>query len=190
MKIAAFASGNGSNINALVENQIKIDLIICNNPNAYVINRADQLGIKCVIIPTKNRSQSSYETRMREVLMANQIELILLCGYMKIIGDILLNEYNGKIINIHPSLLPSFKGAHAIRDAFAFGVKISGVTIHFIDSKLDEGTIIAQDFVKIEAEDTIETFEAKIHQCEYKLYHKAVKKVIKELDEKSISKCK
>ncbi len=188
MKIAAFASGNGSNVTALVENGIDIELIICNNPNGYVIERAKQHGIKCIVIPTKGRKSVEYEGQMLEVLLLHDIELILLAGYMRIIGPTLLAKYEGDIINIHPSLLPAFKGAHAITDAFEYGVRVSGVTVHFIDSQMDEGTIIMQNPVLISDEDDIESFEAKIHQTEYDLYYKAVNKIIKERNEKSISK--
>ncbi len=187
MKIAAFASGNGSNISALVNNGIEIDLIICNNPNGYVIERAKDHGITCVVIPTKGRVASEYEAEMLEVLKQHNIELILLAGYMKIIGNTLLDVYEGRIVNIHPSLLPSFKGAHAIYDAYNYGVKVSGVTVHYIDSQMDEGVIIMQAPVEIADDDTLEQFETKIHQMEYDLFHQAVKKIIKEQNEKSIS---
>lgn len=186
MKIAAFASGNGSNVEALVTNGIAIELIICNNPNGYIITRAKQLGIKCIVIPTKGRESVEYEKQMLEVLRLHDIELILLAGYMRMVGATLLDVYQGSIINIHPSLLPSFKGAHAISDAYNYGVKVSGVTVHYIDSEMDAGVIIMQTPVVIE-DDSLEQFETKIHQAEYDLFHRAVKKVIKERNEKSFS---
>lgn len=187
MKLAAFASGNGSNIEALVANDVAIELIICNNPNGFIIERAKKLGIKCVVIPTKKRQPNEYEGQMLEVLRLHDIDLILLAGYMRIIGSTLLDVYEGRIINIHPSLLPAFKGAHAISDAYNYGVKVSGVTVHFIDSQIDAGIIIMQEPVIIGDDDSLEQFEAKIHQTEYQLFHKAVKKVIKEKNEKSAS---
>lgn len=190
MKIAAFASGNGSNISALVANGIEIEIIICNNPSAYVIQRACDLGIECIVIPTKGRAVEEFEQQMLEVLTEHQIELILLAGYMRIVGPTLLDKYQDSIINIHPSLLPSFKGAHAIQDAFEYGVKVSGVTVHFIDGAMDEGVIIMQRAVAIEDNDDLASFEQKIHDVEYEIYHTAVKKIIKERYEKSISKCK
>lgn len=180
VKIAAFASGSGTNVEALVNNGVNIDLLICNKANSYVIERAKKLGIKYHVVITKGRETSEFESEMLEILKDNNIELILLAGYMRMIGNTLLDEYEGNIINIHPSLLPSFKGAHAIDDAFNYGIKVSGITVHFIDSKMDEGTIIMQAPVVIENNDTIETFEAKMHEVEYDLYHRAVKKVLKE----------
>lgn len=188
MKIAAFASGNGSNVTALIENGIKIDLIICNNPNGYVIERAKKHQIKCYVIPTKGRAANEFEGEMLEVLTANRIELILLAGYMRMVGATLLDEYQGNILNIHPSLLPSFKGAHAIADAYRYGVKVSGVTVHLIDSEMDAGTIVMQSPVPIADDDDLVSFETKIHVAEYDLYHRAVKKIIEERNEKSISK--
>ncbi len=185
MKIAAFASGNGSNINALIEKGIKIDVIICNNPQAFVIERASEHNVDCVVITTKNRQIDDYEAEMYDVLKKYEIELIVLAGYMKLVGPTLLNEYAGNIINIHPSLLPAFKGARAIEDAFKFGVKISGVTIHYIDSELDSGTIIMQEAVPIYEGESFEQFKNKIHNVEYNLYYKAINKIIEERNEKS-----
>ncbi|WOO89679.1 phosphoribosylglycinamide formyltransferase [Mollicutes bacterium LVI A0078] len=187
MKIAAFASGNGSNLTALVENGIEIDLVICNKPDAYVITRANNHNLDCVVIPTKGRDQVEFETEMLAVLEKYNIELILLAGYMRMVGATLLNEYEGNIINIHPSLLPSFKGAHAISDAYNYGVCVSGVTVHFIDSEMDAGTIISQVPVLIDDSDSLEQFEQNIHNAEYQVFSSAVKKVIKERNEKSIS---
>ncbi len=187
MKIAAFASGNGSNLTALVESGIEIDVVICNKPNAYVITRAKNHGLDCIVIPTKGRNQVEFETEMLAVLKQYQIELILLAGYMRMIGETLLGEYEGNIINIHPSLLPSFKGASAISDAYNYGVRVSGVTVHYIDQEMDEGTIISQVPVVINETDSLEQFEQNIHNAEYQVYSSAVKKVIKERNEKSIS---
>ncbi len=190
MKIAAFASGNGSNLSALIEHGIEIEIIICNKPDAFVIERAKKYGIKCYIIPTKNRKSADYEMEMLKLLQTFKIDLIVLAGYMRIVGDILLDQYEGRIVNIHPSLLPSFKGEHAISDAYNYGVKVSGVTVHLIDSEMDEGTILMQEIVTIEECDSLQTFEEKIHQVEYNLYYKAINKIIKERNEKSVSKCK
>lgn len=190
MKICAFASGNGSNISKLVDNQINIDLIICNNPNAYVITRAKDSNIKCIVISSKDVDQNHYEQKILEVLRLHNIELILLAGYMKIIGKTILDIYQGRILNLHPSLLPAFKGSDAINQAYQFGVRVSGVTVHLIDSELDAGTIIMQTPVLIDEDDSLEQFTNNIHQAEYDTYHLAVKKIIKEFNEKSISKCK
>ncbi len=189
-KIAAFASGNGSNFEQLVKNGIKIELLICNKQSAYVIKRAEKLGIKYFVVTTKGRAPEQFEAEMLSILKEHEITFIVLAGYMRVVGKTLLDEYEGRMLNIHPSLLPAFKGAHAIEDAFAFGVCVSGVTVHLVDSNLDEGTIVMQKPVIIESTDTLETFEAKIHDVEYELFHKAIKKVLKEQkNETSISKC-
>ncbi len=180
MKIAAFASGNGSNVEALVKSGIKIDLLICNKQNAYVLARAKKLNIKTYVVVTKNREQRVFEQEMLDILKSNEIELILLAGYMRQIGATLLDQYEGSIINIHPSLLPAFKGPRAIVDAYNYGVKVSGVTIHLIDSELDAGTIIMQEPVILDEGISLEQFEQKIHEVEYQIFYQAVNKIIKE----------
>ena len=113
--------------------------------------------------------------------MEKEIELIVLAGYMRIIGPTLLNAYESRIINIHPSLLPDFPGLHGIRDAFAAKVKETGITIHYIDKGIDTGPIIHQETIEITKEDTLDSLEAKIHQIEHQTYPKIIEAVIKEM---------
>ena len=149
-KIAVFASGNGSNFQVIAE-QFPVEFVFSDHRDAYVLERADKQAIV-------------------DLLEAHQIDLVCLAGYMKIVGPTLLAAYEGRIINIHPAYLPEFPGAHGIEDAWQAGVSESGVTIHWVDSGVDTGKIIQQVRVPRLAEDTLESFEERIHEAEYQLY--------------------
>lgn len=175
-KIAIFASGSGSNFQAIVEAWRRGELLavpsvcVCDKPGAYVIERARNMDIPVIVASPKDfADKAAYETFIGEKLQELDIELICLAGYMRLIGPTLLEMFRGRIVNIHPSLLPAFKGAHAIRDAFDYGVKVFGVTIHYVDETLDGGRIIAQEAFPYDGDD-IDELEAKIHAVEHRLY--------------------
>ena len=179
--IAIFASGNGSNFEAIVrackENKIEgatVSLLVCDRHDAYVLERAKRLDIKPFVFDLKSySSKKEYEQNILNVLRDNDIHLICLAGYMRIVGDTLLEAFPNRILNIHPSLLPSFKGAIAIIEAFEFGVKVFGVTVHLIDNTIDGGTIIAQRAFEYHG-DSLEEVEHRIHEIEYQLYPEAI----------------
>ncbi len=181
--IAIFASGSGTNFEALVNTKLekgKIVLLVCNKPNAYVITRAKNHNIPTLVVRLKDfNTKEEYETVILNELKKYNVELILFAGYMNYAGNVLLDNYPNKIINIHPALLPSFKGAHGIRDAYMFGAKVMGVTVHYVDSGVDTGKIIDQEAFHLENE-TLEEAEAKIHEIEYRLYPKTLKKLLEE----------
>ena len=182
--IAIFASGNGSNFEAIAqacaENRLNAEvvLLICDKPNAFVIKRAEKFNIPVFEFQPKNyANKAEYETEIVELLKKHGIDLICLAGYMRLVSDVLLDEYEGKIINIHPSLLPDFKGLNAIQRAFEAGVKITGVTTHFVDKTLDGGKVIDQVEVPIE-NCTLEELENRIHTAEHELYIKTLAKLL------------
>ena len=182
-RIAIFASGSGTNFEALVNETYKngeIVLLVCDKPEAYVIERAKNHNIPYAIFELKKfENKAKYEEAIVNKLKDEKIDLVLLAGYMKIVDETLLNAYEGKIINIHPALLPSFKGAHGIADAYNYGVKIMGVTIHYVNKEVDGGKIIAQDCFHLNGE-TLDEAEAKIHQIEHKLFPETLKKLLEE----------
>ena len=182
MNIAVFASGRGTNFAALHraikkgEIQAEISLLVCDNPKAKALGRARRAGIKVALVKREDfATRSDFEQRIIRHLEENNIELIALAGFMRVLGPDLVNRYRNKILNIHPALLPSFKGAHAINDAFDYGVKTTGVTVHFVDEKMDHGPIILQAAVEIKETDTLESLEARIHKVEHKIYPQAVR---------------
>ena len=183
-KIAIFASGSGTNFEALVAacESGRIDartvLMVCDKPGAKVIERAERHGIEAFVFsPKAYASKADFEREIVARLRERGVDLICLAGYMRLIGDVLLEAYGGRIINIHPSLLPAFKGAHAIRDAFEYGVKVFGVTIHYVDATLDGGRIIAQRAFAYDGAD-IDELESMIHAVEHELYPETVNKLI------------
>lgn len=182
-RIAIFASGSGTNFEALVNETYKngeIVLLVCDKPNAYVIERAKNHNIPYFIVELKKfESKALYEQAIVDKLKEEKIDLVCLAGYMKIVDETLLNAYEGKMINIHPALLPSFKGAHGIMDAYNYGVKIMGVTIHYVSKEVDGGKIIAQDCFHLNGE-TLDEAEAKIHEIEHVLFPKTLKLLLEE----------
>lgn len=176
IKIAIFASGNGGNFEAIAtacrkgEVNADVALCVCDKPGARVCERARRLGIKLLEFnPREYSSKQEFERMIADELDRLGIELVCLAGYMRIIGEELLGRYEGRIINIHPALLPAFPGAHAIADAFAYGVKVYGVTIHYVNSEIDGGRIIAQRAIPYEGRD-IEELEQLVHATEHPLY--------------------
>ncbi|MBD5203591.1 MAG: phosphoribosylglycinamide formyltransferase [Bacteroidales bacterium] len=174
--IAVFASGSGSNFEAIARAcadgtlNARIAVCVVDKPRAYAIVRAESLGIPVLVLSPKDfPSKREYEKEIADRLDRENVELVCLAGYMRIVGDELLSRYGGKIINIHPALLPAFPGAHAIEDSFRYGVKVFGVTIHYVDETLDGGKIISQVAVPYEGSDIAE-LEAMIHKAEHKLY--------------------
>ena len=179
--IAVFASGRGTNFAAIIKAikkgtlKANLSLLVCDNPDAFAIKRAKRAGIKYILVERKDfSSRDDFEAKIIECLKENNIDLIVMAGYMRILGFKLISEYRNRILNIHPAILPSFKGAQAIKDAFDYGVKITGVTVHFVDEKMDHGPIILQQAVKIEENDSLESLESKIHKVEHKLYPKCI----------------
>ncbi|MBI5144962.1 MAG: phosphoribosylglycinamide formyltransferase [Candidatus Omnitrophica bacterium] len=184
MNIAVFASGRGTNFSAIARAikkgklEANLALLVCDQPNAPVISKAKRAGVKVALVKREDfASIEDFENKIIQHLEENKIDLIVLAGFMRILGPQLVSRYQNKILNIHPALLPAFKGAHAIKDAFDYGAKITGVTVHFVDEKMDHGPIILQQAVKIREVDTLESLEKKIHQVEHKIYPQAIRLV-------------
>lgn len=182
-KIAVFASGHGSNFQAIQESiergelDASIEIVVTDKPNAYVIKRAEKFGIPVFAFSPKDYdSKATYESEISKLLKQKGVEWIVLAGYMRLIGETLLNEYPNKIVNIHPSLLPAFPGKDAIGQALKHGVKVTGVTVHYVDEGMDTGPIIAQRAVEV-VEGDREATEARIHQVEHELYPQTLKQL-------------
>ena len=181
IKTAVFISGTGSNLNSLIkfsklkESPITIDIIISNNPKSEGLNFGKIYKIKKKIFNFKKNTSSEKEILIE--LQKNKINLICLAGFMKILSKNFINNFNGKILNIHPSLLPKYKGLNTHERAIKNKDNYSGCTVHFVNSKLDSGKIINQKKVKINKKDTPKTLAKKILAQEHKLYPKAILKI-------------
>lgn len=183
--IALFASGSGSNFQAMIDAvaagklSVNISLLICDQPDAFVIERAKRAGVDVFTFRAKDYpDKASYEEEILQQLKEKEVDFIVLAGYMRLIGSTLLKAFEGKIINIHPSLLPSFPGKDAIGQALAAGVKVSGVTIHYVDEGMDTGPIIEQKAVEITENETKESLQTKIHKIEHEIYPAVVQKLL------------
>ena len=179
MKLAVFASGSGTNFESLVKQGIPITFLFTDKRDAKALARAEKLGIQSHTFALKEfEDKAAYETELLNLLAQYDIDLIVLAGYMKIVSPTLLQAYEVRIINIHPAYLPEFPGAHGIEDAWRAGVTESGVTIHYVDAGVDTGQIIAQRRVPVLPDDTLETFEARVHEMEYVLYPEVLKTIL------------
>ena len=152
--------------------------MVCDKPQARVVEVTQRMGIPSFVFSAKDyASKADYEREIVSRLREAEVELICLAGYMRIVGEELLAAYEGHIINLHPSLLPAFKGARAIEQAMEYGVKVFGASIHYVDSSLDGGRIIAQRAIEYDG-DSIEEVTAKIHSIEHELYIQTISKLL------------
>ena len=180
---AIFISGSGSNLNSIIKNSlkknfpIKISLVISNNKNAYGINYAKNNKIKFKIINSKK--MINFESKTLIILKKNNIKLICLAGFMKILSDKFIKNFKYKILNIHPSLLPKYKGLNTHKRVLKNKEKFSGCTVHYVTNKLDSGRIILQKKVRIIKADNEKTLRKKILKIEHLLYTKAIKLALK-----------
>lgn len=178
MKIVVFASGRGSNFKAIVENiesgaltNVEVSLLLSNKPEANVLAYAAEKGIPHVCVDEKQfASREAYEEAVLAEVQKVRCNLVVLAGYMKILGADFLANVGCPVVNIHPSLLPSFPGLHAQKQAVDYGVKVSGCTVHFVDAELDHGPIIAQVPVPVEDGDDEDSLSARILVQEHQIY--------------------
>ena len=184
-KIAVFASGSGSNFQAIQEAIVsgkldaQIEIVVTDKPDAFVVKRAENLGIPVFSFIAKHyESKDDYEQEIIGVLKEHEVEWVILAGYMRLIGNTLLSAFANRIVNIHPSLLPSFPGKDAIGQALEHGVKVTGVTVHFVDEGMDTGPILSQAAVEV-VDGNREATEARIHAIEHALYTSTLQKLFK-----------
>ena len=182
--LAVFASGTGTNFVAIAkacaEGRIPADvaIMVCDKPGAAVIDRARELGVETFVFdPHAYASKADFEKEIVALLDARKVDLVCLAGYMRIVGETLLSAYEGKIVNIHPSLLPAFRGAHAVEQAVAYGVKVYGITIHWVNDELDGGKIIAQRAFPYEGSDPEEVHRLG-QKIEHELYVETINKLL------------
>ncbi|POH19467.1 phosphoribosylglycinamide formyltransferase [Fructilactobacillus sanfranciscensis] len=186
-RLAVMASGNGTNFAALLayikqaKLPVEIVRLVVDHDDVKVIDLAKEAQVPVFTIIYKDYpNRETAEKQILQQLADDEIDGILLAGYMRILTPQFVKAYPQKIINIHPALLPSFPGRHGIDDAYNYGVKVTGVTIHFVNNGVDSGKIIAQEPVRIKDDDSLDSLEAKIHTVEHKLYPKTLQKLIKE----------
>ncbi|MCL6454148.1 MAG: phosphoribosylglycinamide formyltransferase [Alicyclobacillus sp.] len=186
-RVAVFASGNGSNLQALLDRAqregapYRVVRVVSDRPRCKAVERAREAGVP-VFAHRVNEfpDKAQYEQAIRAVLAEDQVAWVVLAGYMRLVGPDLLAPYRGRMVNIHPSLLPAFPGKSAIADAFAAGVDVTGVTVHFVDEGLDTGPVIAQWRIPVQPGWGLEQLEAAIHRVEHRLYPAVVEHLVSE----------
>lgn len=179
--IGVLISGSGTNLQSIIDAcergdiSARVAVVISNKEAAYGLERARAAGIPAVHIdPASFTDIREYNHAIREALEAHQVQLVVMAGYMRLLGTEVLRAFPGAVINLHPALLPAFPGSSAIKDAFEYGVKVTGVTVHFADEEFDRGPIIVQETVRIDEADTLSSLEAKIHAVEHRLLPQAI----------------
>lgn len=184
-RLAILVSGNGTNmanvIQACQAGKIPADpaLIVSDNPTAGALQKAKNLKVDTALIERgKFSTKSDFEKEIIRQLEAKKIDLVALAGFMRILSPEFIARFRGRIVNVHPALLPAFPGAHAIRDAYEAKVKETGVTVHFVDEGVDTGPVILQEKIPVLAKDTLESLEARIHEAEYRIYPEALRLVL------------
>jgi len=182
MNIAVLCSGNGTNLQAIIDNinkgyiPARIAFVLSDEKKAFALERARKAGIETVILDKKEyKTREDFDKEIVERLKKRDVKLVVLAGFMRLLSPYFIREYRNRIINIHPALLPSFKGSHGVKDALDHGAKVTGVTVHFVDENLDNGPIILQKAVEIRADDTEETLLERLHKEEHKAYPEAIK---------------
>lgn len=177
MKIGVLLSGSGTNLQAIIDAIAKEDLpieivhVVSSRPDAYGITRAEEAGIPVTVLNRDVYADTfAADQLIVDAMRAAGAEYIVMAGYMRKLTPVVLDSFPDHVLNLHPALLPSFKGAHAIQDAWDAGVKVTGVTVHLANEDYDKGPIVAQRAVEVAENDTVESLEAHIHQVEHELY--------------------
>lgn len=179
LKLGVLVSGNGSNLQAILEACKKgeidatVEVVVSNNPDAFALKRAAEFGVPTAVVPDTPEAESE----IAAILKTRSVDLVCLAGFMRILSGPLLKAFPRRILNIHPALLPAFPGLHAQKQAFDYGVKISGATVHFVDKGCDTGPILLQKAVSVEEDDTAETLRKKILKLEHEIYPQAIQRI-------------
>ncbi|MFA5844816.1 MAG: phosphoribosylglycinamide formyltransferase [Coriobacteriia bacterium] len=184
LRLGVLISGSGTNLQAIIDAsadgslEADVAVVVSNVADAFGLERARRAGIPAVFLDRDAfGTGAEYSGEIVRVLREHGVGLVVMAGYMRLLGSVVLDAFPGAVLNIHPALLPSFPGAHGIADAFAYGVKVAGVTVHFASAVFDEGPILAQGCVEVAEDDTLETLEAKLHAVEHKLYPLAIQAI-------------
>lgn len=181
-RVAVLASGSGTNLQALLDDPVVrpcIALVVSDQEGARALRRARDAGVRAVFVdPALSPDREAYGRTLLEQLQGEGIEHVVLAGFMRILSGEVVRAFEGRMLNVHPSLLPAFPGGHAVRDALAWGAKLSGVTVHLVDEEVDHGPIVAQEVVPVQPDDDEDALHARIQEAEHRLYPRAVRWLI------------
>jgi phosphoribosylglycinamide formyltransferase-1 len=182
VRIAVLVSGTGTNLQALLDDPHigpGVVLVVSSKPDAAALERAREHGIPTEVVePRSYETREAHDAALRDLLEREGIEFVLNAGYMRILTPVAVRPHEGRWLNIHPSLLPAFPGAHPVRDALEWGAKVTGVTIHFVDEEVDHGPIVMQESVPVFPDDDEETLHARVQEVEHRLYPRAARLLV------------
>jgi len=179
--IGVLISGRGSNLQALIDAGTRGELggevavVVSNVADAPGLERARRAAVPAVVLDHRGRKREDYDAEVVSILQEHGVELVCLAGFMRLLSPTFVQAFPGRILNIHPALLPAFPGLQAQRQAFEYGVKVSGATVHLVDEGLDSGPIVAQEAVPVRSDDTAESLAVRILEVEHRLYPRAVR---------------
>ncbi len=183
-RLAVLASGEGTNLQALLEDEgvgPRMALVVSDREGARALARAHDRGVQAVFLdPGEHADRASYDRALLDLLREASVTHVALAGFMRIIGPELVRAFEGRMLNVHPALLPAFPGTQAVADALAWGVKVTGVTVHLVDEEVDHGPIVAQEPVRVLPEDDWDALEARIHEAEHRLFPGAVRALLED----------
>ena len=182
MNVAALASGSGTNVQALLDDPVvgpRVVAVVSDRADAGALARAARAGVEAIHVdPASFDSRGEHDRAVVDLLRERGVEVVCLAGYMRILSAPVVRAFWGRLLNVHPSLLPAFPGAHAVREALAWGVKLTGATVHFVDEEVDHGPIVSQEAVIVLDDDDEATLHARIQEVEHRIYPAAVRALL------------
>ncbi|MDP9297113.1 MAG: phosphoribosylglycinamide formyltransferase [Actinomycetota bacterium] len=181
-RIAVLVSGSGTNLQTLLDDPVigpRIALVLSDRPGISALERAERAGVETVILQLGDYpDRDAYSEAVRDALLAREVDVAVSAGYMRILGRAFADAFAGRWLNVHPALLPAFPGAHAVRDALQWGVKITGVSVHFVDEQVDHGPVVFQEAIEVFPDDDWDSLEARVHEVEHRLLPRAVRALV------------
>jgi phosphoribosylglycinamide formyltransferase 1 len=181
-RVAVLVSGGGTNLQALLDDPVIapwIAVVLSDRPGVRALERAVERDVETVVLDPKDfADREAYTAAVRDALLARDIDVVANAGYMRVLGAAFAEAFAGRWLNVHPALLPAFPGAHAVADALAWGVKVTGVTVHLVDEEVDHGPIVAQEAIAVREDDDRDSLEVRVHEVEHRLLPAAVKALV------------
>ena len=181
-RVAVLVSGSGTNLQALLDDPAiapHLQLVVSDRPGIRALTRAEDAGVPTSIVePGDHRGREEFDAAVLDVLRAHGIDVLVSAGYMRILGPVLVEAFEGRWLNVHPALLPSFPGMHGVRDALAHGVRVTGVTVHLVDDGTDTGPIVLQEAIEVRIDDDWDSLEERVHAVEHRLLPRAVRALL------------
>jgi phosphoribosylglycinamide formyltransferase-1 len=181
-RIAVLVSGSGTNLQALFDDEAiapHIAVVLSDRPGVAALDRAARHDVEAIVVgPSAYPDRAIYTDAVRDVLVERSVDTVVLAGFMRVLGASFFEAFRDRVLNVHPALLPSFPGAHAVADALAWGVWVTGVTVHLVDEQVDHGPIVLQEAIEVHDGDTWETLEPRIHAVEHRLLPAAVRALL------------